>query len=149
MRCREPRARTDAEPPRERADGGGTARGRRGFTLLEILVALVVLGVALTALLQLEALGVRLRSQAQELTLATFLAQAKMTDVELDALKQFPEPGTTSGDFGEAYPGYRWEVIVSETPYPMVREVRVRVLWPAGARDEQLELTNYVAEPKR
>ncbi len=148
MPCRAPHARPDADagPP---AGPLGAARivRARGFTLLEILIALVVLGVALTGLLQLEALGVRLRSQAQELTVATFLLQSRMADVELAALERFPDLGTTDGDFGETYPGYRWEMTVVETPFPIVREVRVRVLWRTGAREEHLELTNYVVEP--
>lgn len=123
-------------PPSRRPPGA-----EPGFTLLEVLVALVILGVALTALLSAEAAGVRLRSQSQELTLATFLAQARMTDVELAG---FPELGTREGDFGDAYPGYRWELTVSETPFPRVREVRLVVRWPAGTREERLELTNFM-----
>ena len=114
-----------------------------GFTLVEILVALVILGVALTALLSAEAAGVRLRSQSQELTLATFLAQARMTDVELAG---FPDLGTREGDFGDAYPGYRWQLNVTEAPFPKVREVRVLVRWPAGAREERLEITNFMVD---
>lgn len=153
MLCREPQARADAEAARAGRPRRAAVRGRHGFTLLEILIALVILGVALTGLLQLEALGVRLRSQAQELTLATFLAQSRMTDVELDALKQFPELGSRSGDFGEAYPGYRWEVVVAEAPFPItspaIREVRIRVFWPTGTREEQLELTSFFVEQKK
>ncbi|HWP35647.1 MAG TPA: type II secretion system minor pseudopilin GspI [Thermodesulfobacteriota bacterium] len=131
------------------ARGPDGRRHRAGFTLLEVLVALVVLAVALTALLEAQTLAVRLRSQAQELTLATFLLQDRMTQVLLGPL---PEPGTQEGDFGPDYPGYRWEVTVSDTGFattPRVREVRVRVLWGSGRRPEALELTGFVAERPR
>jgi general secretion pathway protein I len=124
---------------------------RRGFTLLEVLVAVVVLGIALTALLSTQAGGVRLRSQAEAITTATFLLQERMAQQELD--DYFPEPGTRDGDFGSAYPGYRWEVTVSQVPVPgaegqdLLREVRLAVLWRDGRREERLELTSYRANP--
>lgn len=134
---------------RQAADGrpgaGPGSRRPRGFTLLEVLVALVVLAVALTALLSAQALAVRLRSQAAEITFATFLAQSRLTDIELG---EFPDVGTREGDFGDAYPGYRWQVAVGETPFPKVREVRLAVLWRSGPREERLELTHFLVDPK-
>jgi Tfp pilus assembly protein PilV len=109
------------------------------------MAALVVLAVALTALLSAQAGAVRLRSQAAEITFAAFLAQARMTDVELG---EFPDVGTREGDFGDAYPGYRWQLAVTETPFPKVREIRLAVLWRAGPREERLELTHFLVDPK-
>lgn len=120
----------------------------RGFTLLEVLVALVILGVALVGLLSAQSAAVRLRSQAEQMTLATFLLERRMTDIELAG---FPEVGTKEGDFGEDYPGYAWQTTVSDSPFSAppqvrVREVRVAVLWSAGPRPERLELVRYVME---
>jgi Tfp pilus assembly protein PilV len=107
------------------------------------MVALVILGVALTALLSVQGGAVRLRAQAEELTLATFLLEARMTDIELAG---FPEVGTKEGDFGDAYPGHTWQTTVAETPFRGVREVRLAVLWSAGPRPERLELVHYVVD---
>lgn len=124
-------------------------RGRSGgFTLLEVLVALVILGVALVGLLSAQSAAVRLRSQAEELTLATFLLERQMTEMEMG---DFPEIGKKEGDFGDDYPGYAWQITVSETPFSAppqvrVREVRVAVLWSAGPRPERLELVRYMIQ---
>ena len=121
--------------------------GRRGFTLLEVLVAVVVLGIALTALLSTQAGGVRLRSQAEAITTATFLLQERMAQLELD--EDYPEVGKRDGDFGSGYPGYRWELTVQEVGLvPNIRELRLAVLWREGQRDERLELTSYVGNPR-
>jgi general secretion pathway protein I len=120
--------------------------GRRAFTLLEVLVAVVVLGIALTALLSTQAGGVRLRSQAEATTTATFLLQERMAQQELD--QAYPEVGTRDGDFGTAYPGYRWELAVQDVGLvPNIREVRLAVVWRDGRRKERLELTSYVGDP--
>lgn len=115
----------------------------RAFTLLEVLVALVILGVALTALLSAQGGAIRLRTQAEELTLATFLLEARMADVELSG---FPEVGTREGDFGSGYAGYRWQTTITDTPFPNVREVRLAVTWPGGRREERLELVHYMVD---
>ena len=55
---------------------------QRGFTLLEVLIALAILGAALVVLLRLSTSDVRASYHARMLTIATGLAQAKMEDVE-------------------------------------------------------------------
>ncbi len=129
--------------PVRRSRPRGRARRRRAFTLIEVLVALVILGVALTALLSAQSGAVRLRSQAEELTLASFLLEARITDIELSG---FPDVGTKEGDFGASYAGYRWQTTVTDTPFPNVREVRLAVLWSAGPRPERLDLVHYMVD---
>jgi general secretion pathway protein I len=114
---------------------------RAGFTLIEVLAALLVLGIALTALLSTQTGGIRLRSRAEAITVATFLLQARMTELELGPV---PEVGTREGDFGPDRPEYRWELAVADAPFPPnVREVRLAVRWPEGRGEERLELTSF------
>ena len=100
----------------------------RGFTLLEVLVAVAILGLGLVSLLGLHVTDIHLVTRDQRVTEATALAQALMTEAEVGP---FPEPGLTTGDFQEAFPELppelRWEREVAETPLPDLREVRVRV----------------------
>ena len=67
-----------------------------GFTLLEILVAVAILGVALTSLLGLQARNVRLTAEAQQLTVAGMLASRLMADVQAG---DFPAVGSEEGKF--------------------------------------------------
>jgi hypothetical protein len=109
----------------------------------------MILAVALTALLGTQTTAVRMRSEADQLTLVSFLLQARMTDLELAG---FPETGTREGDFGETYPGYAWTVTVADLPLPglpagAVREVRVAVRWPSGRGTDQREITHFMRNP--
>jgi general secretion pathway protein I len=101
---------------------------RAGFTLLEVLVAVAVLGLALVSLLGLHVRNLALVERDQRITEATLLARGLMTEAEVEP---FPDVGLTSGDFEERYPGrfpgLRWEREVAPTPVPDVHEVRVRV----------------------
>jgi prepilin-type N-terminal cleavage/methylation domain-containing protein len=72
-----------------------------GFTLLEMLIATTVLGVALVTLLGLHARNIRLVAEAQDLVQATLLASCLAT---LTRTVPAPELGVTQGDFSERDP---------------------------------------------
>jgi len=125
-----------------------------GFTLLEVLIAVAILALALPILLGLRNWDLNLYSKAGDITAATLLAQEKLVEAELSP--QFPI-GETSGDFKNAPLGYQvqgntidraekysWKRIVTTTPLPAVREVKIQILWKDGAVNEQLEVSSYV-----
>lgn len=83
-------------------------RRQGGFTLLEVLVALVILSVAVVATLQLFGGGLRLARTAGDHVAATVLATAKLAEVGAGPL----EEGATEGSEGE----YRWTRRVTLDP---------------------------------
>ena len=68
----------------------------RGFTLLEVLIALGILALALPILLGLRNWDLDLHARAKELTTATILAQEKLIETELGTLLPL---GETGGEF--------------------------------------------------
>jgi general secretion pathway protein I len=118
---------------------------REGFTLLEVLVAVAVLGLALVSLLGLHVRNLALLERDQRITEATLLARALMVEAEVEP---FPDVGLTSGDFEERYPqrfpGLQWEREVSPTPVPDVREVRVRVFRGEEESGDDVSLSYYL-----
>jgi general secretion pathway protein I len=116
-----------------------------GFTLLEVLVAVAVLGFALVSLLGLHVRNIDLIARDERVTAATLLARALMTEVEIGP---FPDLGATDGDFEldypNRYPDLRWEREVLTTPVPNVREVRVRVFRGEQESGDDVTLTYYV-----
>jgi general secretion pathway protein I len=104
---------------------------RAGFTLLEVLIAIAVLGIALLALLSLEHQDLQSVIRGQEVSRAAMLAQALMTQAEL---QRFPPLGTSSGDFDRMYsgryPNFRWTRSVQPSPvFPDLRKVEIHVLY--------------------
>jgi general secretion pathway protein I len=129
---------------------------QRGFTLLEVMIALAILALALPILLGLRNWDVSLRAQADTLTTATFLAQEKLFETELAGL---PPLGEQSGEFTDRLPGFqfptaskdraqgfRWKRTVLSTPFETIREVRIRISWPRGDAEDALEVTQYVIQ---
>lgn len=59
-----------------------------GFTLLEVMIAVVILAVGLASLFTSEAGAVRIAQRARTTTIATLLARCKMAEVEEKVLKE-------------------------------------------------------------
>ena len=122
-----------------------------GFTLLEIMIALSIMAIALTAMLWSQSQSVSLAGDAKFMTTAAFLAKSKMA--ELEATK--PENlSAGSGDFGEDFPGYTWEITLKdvslEVPWHVsedLMQVDVKVSW--GQHDSyQYRLRLYRFVPR-
>ena len=116
-----------------------------GFTLLEVLVAVAVLGFALVSLLGLHVRNIDLIDRDQRVTEATLLARGLMAEVEAE---RFPDLGLSEGDFEldypDRYPDLRWEREVTPGPVPLIREVRVRVFRADRESGDDVTLTYYV-----
>lgn len=80
-----------------------------GFTLLEVLIAIAILGVSLITLFELFSGGLRLGRTSEDYLKATLFAQKKMNELRLAnfTLKE----GEESGKFEED-PNYLWTAIV-------------------------------------
>ncbi len=99
----------------------------RGFTLLEVMVAIAILGIALLGLLGLQHQSMQSVIRAQQSTRASMLAQAVMTEAELE---RYPDLGRTNGDFESSFPGefqdFRWQrEVAASGMFPDVRKVKV------------------------
>ncbi|MFP3911216.1 MAG: prepilin-type N-terminal cleavage/methylation domain-containing protein [Desulfobacteraceae bacterium] len=85
-----------------RGTGGGRARG---FTLLEVMIAVAIIAIALVAVLGAQSRSLSVTDESRFNTTAALLAQAKMAEVEAGGEQALV---SRSGDFGENFPEYRW-----------------------------------------
>ncbi len=89
---------------------------RAGFTLLEVMVALSILGLALIAIYDLNAGAIAMHAYVKKVTVASMLARSKMTDVEQELYdKGFStDDEEKSGDFSdEGWSAFKWRATVA------------------------------------
>ncbi len=118
-------------------DSSGTAsaclwRGARaGFTLLEVMIAIAVLGIALIALMALQHQDLQSVIRGQEISRAAMLAQAVMTQAEME---RFPPLGRSAGNFDQLYPrrytNFRWtREVTPSAMFPDLRKVEILIIY--------------------
>lgn len=84
--------------------------GSRGFTLLEVIIAIAILAIALTSLFGSQSQSLSLAVEARFNVTASFLAQEKIAEYEA-GLREFVDD---EGDFGESFQGFTWRAEVQD-----------------------------------
>jgi prepilin-type N-terminal cleavage/methylation domain-containing protein len=100
-------------------------RDNAGFSLIEIMCAILIMGVALVALTRgiTTALGSTKDSGIQ--TTVIGLAAGQMETMRAEAVLT---DDTTEGDFGEGFPKYKWQQTVAPSDVDGLHKVDVAVL---------------------
>ena len=118
----------------------------RGFSLLEVMIAVALIAIALTTLLGSQAQSVSYANSAKFETMAALLAQSKMSEITVQDADSL---SSDSGDFGDDYPGYAWEATVSDisiegldTISNYLKQVDLTVTW--GVYKYNIRLYHYV-----
>lgn len=121
-----------------------------GFTLLEVIVALAILGVGFALAMELLANGVRSVRASEDYTQAVLLARQKMAEV---AVARHVTGQVDGGEFGG---GFRWMSEVQpleqdDTLPGRLYSVRVRVAWPGrrGEKSVDLQTLRMIVDEKR
>ncbi len=113
-----------------------------GFTLLEVLGTLVLMAIVIPAAMRGISLAMSAAASARHLTEASALA-----DTQLNALivSGSPTASGTSGDFGEGWPGYRWECTVRAREYGL-SELVVSVIWTERGAERSVSVATLIRE---
>ncbi|RTZ96325.1 MAG: hypothetical protein DSY90_11080 [Deltaproteobacteria bacterium] len=96
-----------------------------GFTLLEVMVALAVITTVLVSVYQLHAQSLSLALETRFYSRAPFLAQQTLSEMTSGAGESL-ESG--SGDFGEDFPGMRWEFAVEPVESDLAEKVPIQLM---------------------
>jgi general secretion pathway protein I len=124
---------------------------KNGFTLIEVVVALAILGIALTAIIELFSGGLRLARTSVEYTKAINIARMKMEEI---TSQQKIKEGVNEGKYDDTF---RWQVGIKRTDILQIEkdsdfkppielfQIRVDILWKSGAKERSASVESYKA----
>ena len=103
----------------------GARPASRGFTLLEVMVALLIVALGIVGLFN-QIIGISAGTiQMKERTLASWVALNEITRVRISG--ELPDVGEFDGDVEFASAEYRWQARVSETGVDQLRRIDIDV----------------------
>ena len=119
-------------------------QNKRGFTLLEVMIALAIIGTALVACLGLTNRCIHSHEQVQRITTATMLAQHKMSELEAVSRRGELDSSDQQGMWEKPYSQYRWQVAYTDTPISGVQQVSVSILWGERKRNKEVSIDSFL-----
>lgn len=115
------------------------SRSSSGFTLLEVIIALAIMGIGFALAMELLATGLRSAKASEDYTLAVLLARQKMAETLATSFL------TGSAEQGQFDGGLNWATEIQpfsqdqELPAQLY-QVRVRVAWPGRRGEKSVDL---------
>ncbi len=117
----------------------------RGFTLLEMLVALTVLAIALLAALRASSAGVQNTTEIRNRLLAGWVAQNRLA--EHLARRDWLPIGVVRGDESQAGMRFGWEEKIVGTPNYQFRRIEIRVFAEQQPDQALATLSGFMVKP--
>lgn len=118
------------------------ARRTRGFTLVEVLATLVLLGIVLPVAMRGVSMAMAAAANARRTAEATMLAEAKLNELVADGTWA---SGSLAGDFAPDKPEYQWSCLTSTRDYGLT-EVAIRVTWTSRGQVRELIVATLASQ---
>jgi general secretion pathway protein I len=119
---------------------------QRGFTLFEVMVALAIVAIALTAAMRAANLGTDSAIELKTRTLASWVAQNRLAGQT--AMGDWPVTGSYTGTETQAGIVFVWQEQVSATPSPIFRRVEINVFNQSDIQHRLNRLIGYLINPQ-
>lgn len=117
--------------------------------MIEVVVAMAILGVGLIVIIELFSGGLRLGRASEEYSRAVSFARMKMEEI---SLQEYLEEGDEAGEFDK---DYRWQVAVRKMdilpleknpdfqPLVELYQIKVNILWKSGSKEKFAGIETY------
>lgn len=120
----------------------------KGFTLIEMLVALAVVAIALSALSSNYISYFDTTSRLKENTLARWIAENRLVQAQIET--PWPALGTKQGSLRYADADWQWEQVVRPSPDQDFRQIQIQVgkkAAPGKSMSPVFQLVGYAHKP--
>ena len=118
-------------------------RREQGFTFVEILAALLFLGIVMPVVIGALQVSNRAAVLSERSAVAVQLAENQLAELQIgDAWSS----AASTGEFGEEWPGYRWELTKADWENGAMTELQLAVFFTVQGREQDVRLSTLVSE---
>ncbi len=117
----------------------GESRGNTAFSLVEALLAMTILGIAVTSILTTFSASIMTGKLSEDYSIAASLIGELHGYVRTN---QFSPYETNEGEF-TTQAGFRWTVTYLYTDMTDLYQVEMKVMWKRGSREHELKHITY------
>lgn len=118
-----------------------------GFNLIEIMFALLLLGLVITISVETSAGDLAAYNRAKDSTLARWVAANRLAEFQLESEGKFPPTGKKSGEADMGKTRWEWRQEVLPTNSADLRRVQVSVFRKGNGNDMIAMQVGFVANP--
>lgn len=118
-----------------------------GFTLVEVLVAVAVLAIAMSAVITAMARQADNAGYLRQKTIALWVAHNRLTEIQLE--DEWPDTGRSDEEVEMAGTEWRWEVEVKNTEDARLRRVDVTVRPAREKEGSMAQLSGFIGKAGR
>ena len=122
--------------------------GKNGFTLIEVLVALVVLSLSMVAVIQLTSNHIRTMSELEKRVLASWVASNHMSEVRFKSKSEGLSQGNDTERFKMGGRSWRSRMRITETEVERVFLVTVEVSEQGQQSAVYASMTTAMTDPR-
>ncbi len=121
----------------------GQGSNRKGFSLIEVIITIVLLTVGVISILQMFSIGLFADAETENQTTAFYLAQEKMEEVrDASSYANIDSFAASKTALTGSFIDFSREVTVSGTP----KQVNVIVYWNVKGAEQSVDLVSLFAD---
>ncbi len=109
---------------------------QKGFTLIEVLAALIIVGLGMLAVIQAVSQTINNANYLREKTIAHWVAMNKLTEVRLNPVA--PPGGDSNGDIDMAGTTWHWRMTINATDAKTMQRIDIRVAPKSAGPDASI-----------
>ncbi len=119
-----------------------TKRTSKGFTLLEVLIAMAILAVAGVAVMKVSAEHTSSLIMLKDITYSSWVAENRMVEIQLEG--KFPPDNNKKGKTEMAGREWFWKQVVEKVADKSLRKVTVEVRYKEDDKEPMYQLTTFL-----
>lgn len=120
------------------------SRTNKGFSLIELLLAMAIFAYAASAILSVVSQSARNLSDFEQITFASWVANNQLVYTQND--DTWPPKDNAKGEVDMAGLTWYWQQKVTETEFPTLRQVQVMVYDDPSRKTELYRLTTFISK---